>query len=469
MRERLKVAAAANHAALNHPDADVLAAFSDRLLPEVDRAIVLEHLGLCVECRDVIALALPGEEQTSAVLSPSLPSPSASRGWLAWPALRWGFVAAGIVIVASLGVVQYGQQTRFAKTRSVPVAPLTMEAQGQTPPASALTGAATKHVGFSTAVSEDKAEQTQGLAKLPRWKAKEASPARVEPFVGRGVAVGIGQGALPHGSVNMQRSQGSQSSYGMQVRARAGTAPPPLAKVRPEEHVAGNPSLPAPSETVEVASAAPVMQAEAGSQEAAAGPRAGPASQPTYDEATVSRSKPAEPPTPDAPQGSVANPPSSPPLNGRSFNQLTSMTPVSSPVWSISAAGGLQRSFDQGQTWLDVDVSESVPAQSKPARKSVGGSISNARAKVPAAGPQIIFRAVAANADDVWAGAAGARLYHSSDAGIHWSRVTPSAQDASLTGDVIRLEFPDSAHGKVTTSTGEIWATPDGGQSWQKQ
>ena len=471
MRERLKVAAAANHAALNHPDADVLAAFSDRLLPEVDRAIVLEHLGLCVECRDVIALALPGEEQTSAVLSPSLISSKPSRGWLAWPALRWGFVAAGIVIVASLGVVQYRQQTRpMAKAKSVPVASVATEAQNQALPAS-TEPASTQSLGLSApAASEDKAEQTQVLAKVSPREGKEAFPARVEPFVGRGrgMAGGIGHGALPYSpTVNMQRSQGSQKSYGMEVSARAGAVPPPLAKVRPEEHVAANPNVPAPSETVEVASAAP-MQTAAGSQGATGS--AGAASQPTYDVATVSRSKPAEPPAPNPPQGSVASPAAAPALNGRELSQLISATSGSSPIWGISAAGGVQRSFDQGQTWQDVDVNESVPAQSKPAfGKGAGANISNARVKVAAAGPQIIFHAVAANGDDVWAGAAGARLYHSSDAGIHWSRVTPSAPDGLLTGDVILLEFPDTAHGKVTTSTGETWATQDGGQSWQKK
>jgi photosystem II stability/assembly factor-like uncharacterized protein len=38
-----------------------------------------------------------------------------------------------------------------------------------------------------------------------------------------------------------------------------------------------------------------------------------------------------------------------------------------------------------------------------------------------------------------------------------------------LTGDVVRIEFPDPQHGTVTTSTPEIWITTDDGQSWQKQ
>ena len=53
--ERLRV----NPPAANHPDADVLTAFSERSLPEVERGIVLEHLALCADCREVLALALP--------------------------------------------------------------------------------------------------------------------------------------------------------------------------------------------------------------------------------------------------------------------------------------------------------------------------------------------------------------------------------------------------------------------------
>src|ERR1700739_2871538 len=95
VRDRLKTAVS-----LSHPDADMLTAFSERLLPEAERAVVLEHLAQCGDCREVVALALPETE----TFQPVLGSPG-SR-WLAWPTLRWAFVAAGIAM-ASVGVVQY--------------------------------------------------------------------------------------------------------------------------------------------------------------------------------------------------------------------------------------------------------------------------------------------------------------------------------------------------------------------------
>src|SRR5258706_11092359 len=99
VHERLKAAVPA----ANHPDADVLTAFAERSLPDLERAVVLEHMARCGDCREIVALALPTMEpiETGGTRSPS-PSISPSiRGWLTWPALRWGFVAAGVVAIAS--------------------------------------------------------------------------------------------------------------------------------------------------------------------------------------------------------------------------------------------------------------------------------------------------------------------------------------------------------------------------------
>jgi photosystem II stability/assembly factor-like uncharacterized protein len=87
--------------------------------------------------------------------------------------------------------------------------------------------------------------------------------------------------------------------------------------------------------------------------------------------------------------------------------------------------------------------------------------------KQDAASP--LFRAVAANGAEVWAGGSGGLLYHSRDAGDHWSRIVPASAGGTPTGDIVGLEFADPQHGKVSTSTAEIWITADSGQTWQKQ
>ena len=100
----------------------------------------------------------------------------------------------------------------------------------------------------------------------------------------------------------------------------------------------------------------------------------------------------------------------------------------------------LQRSFDSGKNWQTIPVASGV-----------------------------VFRALSANDSDIWVGGTAGALYHSSDAGQHWTQVKPTADGKSLTSDIITLEFSDASHGKLTTSNHEIWITSDAGETWQKQ
>jgi len=108
--------------------------------------------------------------------------------------------------------------------------------------------------------------------------------------------------------------------------------------------------------------------------------------------------------------------------------------------WTISSDGQLQHSINSGQTWQPVAVAEKAS-----------------------------FRALSANGPDVWVGGAAGLLYHSSDAGASWTQVKPTFGDATLSADISAIEFTDLLHGKVTVSSGEVWITEDGGQSWRKQ
>ena len=147
------------------------------------------------------------------------------------------------------------------------------------------------------------------------------------------------------------------------------------------------------------------------------------------------------------------------------------------PRWAINNAGVLQRSFDQGTSWQDVNVTANlVPSGTGHIQRAFAVRVEekkeNQKANKDIPSPPVstpIFRAVAATEADVWAGGSSAVLYHSLDAGNHWTQVLPSAAGAILTGDVVRIEFSDAQHGKVTTSTAEIWITSDDGLTWQKQ
>jgi hypothetical protein len=110
------------------------------------------------------------------------------------------------------------------------------------------------------------------------------------------------------------------------------------------------------------------------------------------------------------------------------------------PRWTLSSDGTLQRSLDSGMTW------ETIPVSS-----------------------QTIFRALAANGLNIWVGGAAGALFHSSDAGEHWTQVRPVVNGETLVDDIIGVEFRDALHGKLTSSIEGIWITADAGQTWQKQ
>jgi len=104
-----------------HPDADRLTAFAEHTLSVTERESVLEHLSLCGECRDVIALALPAAEipverdRAQAIAFPT----KGARTWLSAltaPSLRWAAVAAGVVIIAATFVVHSGRVNRAQLT-----------------------------------------------------------------------------------------------------------------------------------------------------------------------------------------------------------------------------------------------------------------------------------------------------------------------------------------------------------------
>lgn len=460
--ERLKAAAAVG----DHPDADVLTAFSERSLSQGERTSVIEHLARCTECRDVVALALPVLEPVEqAVRSPK-------SGWMTWPVLRWGLIAAGVVAITSFGFLQYRHQdastmmaynaprAEAAKTAekvatsnsSAPEFSRDQEnAQTTSIPAEQNSASANAPVAPSPALSD--AESASGAVS-------EGKPATtIRRPLQRGPRVQWQQNA------NQQIANNVQQSEATAVAA----VPPPVAKqlagasasrVAPAPSVANAVTTDSVSSNVNT----PVLESQSIDQQSA---------QSGYAESKVEKIKPAVT-TLGGPTKVIVSgmePPSAPagaPI-GRMVSSLGSTI-----RWTINSGGGLQRSVDQGTTWQDVDVNKSAP----PAGAGVSLMKETSRAKAAnydvldkqdTKDAPIVFRAVAANGPDVWAGASGGLLYHSSDAGAHWTRVIPSVASMSLTGDILTVEFIDPQNGRITTSTTEIWTTSDSGKTWQKQ
>jgi len=485
VRERLKVAPAL----ARHPDADLLTAFAERSLPEHERGVVLEHLARCGDCRDVVALALPEPEAMQTVFVP--------RGrWLTWPALRWGLVTAGVAVIAVVGVIQLQRHQAPTTTKQMarveaPASPV----QSQ-PPASSLPAPPAEKkekllpvAPAPNAFSAGKASLESGENRLS-GRSEPPTVSVPQPQVG-GIASGVAHNQFPHGpqmptqwqqqNTRVQGANPAQASVPVQQAADQAaklTIPPSSQMVAVE---ASNPAVPVNNEN-EAQTQNQELQLQAQSVPSSVGGAIG---------GPVGKAKPVvnveaanlDQTAADATaQQELPTATGNPGMTARSFTQLTALTPSRLPRWNISPSGALQRSFDQGKTWQDVDVNANLAAGTNLAATNYTSVVdlekSAARAKEtspdkdkkalkqPAA---VIFRAVAASGTEVWAGGSSGTLYHSLDAGGHWAQVVPSFNGMAISGDVVSVEFSDAQHGKVTTSTVEVWITSDDGQTWQKQ
>jgi hypothetical protein len=155
--------------------------------------------------------------------------------------------------------------------------------------------------------------------------------------------------------------------------------------------------------------------------------------------------------------------------SGRSLQMAqASAVFISVPRWTITPAGGLQKSYDQGKTWQPVSLNASPNPTSAALQVEAIQGMSKAKKQNNSVMPPAVL-AISTSGLEIWAGAAGGVLYHSTDAGDHWASSVPSDGDTSLTGDITSVEFTDALHGKASTSTSEIWTTSNDGQSWSKQ
>jgi hypothetical protein len=452
VRERLKAAPPA----VDHPDADVLTAFAERALPDRERAVVLEHLARCGDCRNIVALALPDVEANQAVTV-------TGRGWwLKWSGLRWAFATVGIVVIASFGVLQYqrSRQKQSTQTMAAVMKQSRLESVAgqvqQSPSAHANEPAREPEKALREAPPATDAISAAAPATLPEPKLlsrvvppaahRPQSPGAVGGVVGGGSAYGFGP-HMPQAQQQITTSQQQAFTHSARQKGADGSA---------------NLRVPVTSQTAEAQAATnqvATSQAETQAQDQLAALPSRPAEQ-LFDEDASARVRKAKP--------AAATPPQPSPT-------LPNATLI--PRWAINPAGGLQRSFDQGNTWQDVDVSaNAVPpagstfvalAKESRAKEALEKDADKKILKASASAP--VFRAVVVNGPDVWAGGSQGLLYHSYDAGNHWMQIVPASAGATLTGDIVGLGFSDAQHGRITTSTGEIWTTGDQGQTWQRQ
>ena len=390
-----------------HPGAETLAAFAENALARPEREQTLAHLAECGDCREVIYLAQP--DSVTAQLAMAY-RPNRITHF----ALRWGAVAASIVIVAGGLFITRRElltsQHSVSEQKPAPAAYYDKLAEKKAPPEldsaqNAEAPAAPKQ--SSAAVAKTRPAEKHMTAKLQeKMSFDESGQVRV-----------LNERESPSAASGMDANSHVAKANEKNKRrddSASGNAPSAASVNAIGGHVAQNrvdaKDVPhATSESLGVSAAAPAVQAES-EQGVATGSAKAEASQ----------------------------------SDMRAFNQNGAfMKALAAPVanWELSPKGGVQRSFDSGKTWQNV---------------AVGGN---------GAG----FRAVFSSGAQVWVGGTAGALYHSTDSGLTWTKIVHAAAGEKLLSDISHIEFSNPQTGAVTAANGETWLTSDGGQTWRRK
>jgi putative zinc finger protein len=422
VRERLQAGPAGEH-----PDSDLLTAFLEQSLSERERARILEHLSGCRECREVVSLAAP---EPAALSTRTRPAPPVSS-WLRWPVLRWGALAACVVVVSAVGFVYHSRVPHppfeiSMNQRSVlpPGLPKQVEAEKSASSAATETIGTRSQAGDAsrTAPARNKAlaaSRAKGEVKQFEQLAKQApaAPPAVHSYRDR-FAPNVEADQV---TVAARPSEKLQAVPPAAYQGTAGIAPSRTAPGGAAHDERGQ-SYQILAQVVRAAPEMPVPEVKSDKPKAEEGQKL-----PKPVDTDVSETQ-----TAFATQ-TLASTAASTKARGL-------LRDLKSTRWSLSDDGLPQRSFNAGNTWEKIQVDHTTG-----------------------------FRALSAEGFEVWVGGRNGVLYHSTDLGMHWTRVTPTIDGAVLSADIIRIEFSDSLHGKLTTAENQTVATSDGGKSWHKQ
>ncbi len=225
-----------------HPDADVLTAFAEGSLLTREREELFAHLAACAQCREVLHSVTEAVEEPVEESKPFLvarPTQAPVRRWISWAS-----VAAGIVLVSSVGLV-YRQRMELKGPATANNAPgTTSEVSALNQPSPPLAG-------------EPKAAGSTVVDKSMTEKLKNAQPIReAAPMPSGGLASagntpaeGVKQsdGSTSHAQVETAQVRSSQEEYlgagqtqnraqaqaGVEAQAKA--VPAPAASFVPSE------------------------------------------------------------------------------------------------------------------------------------------------------------------------------------------------------------------------------------------
>jgi len=448
-----------------HPDAEQLNAFAENALAAQERESVLEHLSACADCRDSVALAVAARPEDAAM-------PKPSRGGFRWATFQWAAVAASVAIVtvAVIVVGPHQQQTAQRATETVALkqepAPAAPQEKAQKPAANASTG-----LPAGAARQEKPAPGQEATGK--RDKDSRNGAGLEDSYLADGVKItdggfgGIGVYSRMGRGKQIDKAASSTSSSAKAAGGSEGSGP------NFDKSTGGIVSLVPDDEKKK--EAAQEAKGAAGGQMANVANQPAPATVELQGAAAKVQNAP--PPSRDA-ENLRAD------ARKDAGNELSKSRPEST---STATAANLNDTFYESVPVARGHAAEAGPQTTAESNavmlttksgplvlwRAVNGELQNN----PAAGSKkwqdqhpasnIYWTSVAALGEQVWAGGKSGVLYHSSDNGQSWTKVSLTGDDIIPLGDVTTITISSPALIDVVLSTGDDWQTTDAGKSFR--
>jgi hypothetical protein len=391
-----------------HPDADLLTAFAEQALSATERDGVLDHLALCGDCREVVALALPAADMVPPPIADETDgvrttasragAPAPYKLSFAWPSLRWAALAAGIAVVAAVLLVRPG------KLNQATLPSANREVATTVPPASGPQTASSSVP--SPSIASSSTDQEAVLTETNEARPKSELRLSKKLKAGQAVTPSLQAGSGIHDAPASREATETVELSG----ANAAVEVAPSAEG----------SLTARNETPAIEKAKPAPQgieaieAEANEQQ---------------------KTETAVVPGPAKPQARNM-------MSAAKLTSLASRTLAQNVTWAITG-GVLQRSLDSGQSWQNALHADHPLLCYASQDKDVwtGGQAGT------------LFHS--ANRGVTWV-----QIQPS----IKAEQLSSDITHIELRGDV-----PSPAEIVVSSSNGEVWSSADGGKTWEKK
>jgi Photosynthesis system II assembly factor YCF48/Putative zinc-finger len=466
-----------------HPDPDSLTAYLEQLLPAPERNQVLEHLAVCRQCREVVALSQPQQPVIEDVVAVALP---VRRGWWSWivgkPALGLAGSLAGLAVVAALIIElprgsfqkQAGQPAPLTSANNnLPAAtPAPPEPGAQQPEGAPAAGAASTvrdkefHEGSMLAKAQNRPAAVPAEPRATRTVPKVADSSVGGPYVNTQMFANDTSNAVtaqnelpsapqPRTASDFQNS--FQANLSLSNNAQLTTADVP-------HQAQGSKALRMLNPAVSAGHAGLSTVITLGRDAKQIFHRPAPAINAYRYGFASSAMGGAGQFNPAKEMGAAPEVTTAAPLAAKDAGELEQSHALTARARSATSAGTLDI---DGLAVNDRSMKKTETAQ--PAWK-VGDSkllkLDDSGAWTEAAASEgIEFSVVSSHGSDIWAGGANAAVVHSRDGGATWERITLGS---SATGTITSIEA-GAVKVLVKSSSGQSWSSPDGGKTWVLQ